>query len=858
MFKKILLLTIWISFIWGISYAQDEQKVNISPIVQLVSYKDVFGKYVEMFWRWSASIINDKGIIISNNHVVDNWKWNLASAFSVCITKKYKERPVCDYTASLIDRDDTMDISILKINPYDIYWNKVDYSKFAKIDIDYDYAPVAQDELLAVGYPWIGADTITQTKWIVSWISEYNWFNYIKTDTIIAWWNSWWGLLNSKWKLIWIPTFGIWWVNDPSLGYALSIADAKDFIESNIDKVPDIKETKIDFAWYRATIDKINSQQYLKDDIFDFKFDSTYEIKNYIKNQKIELNTKKNKEISINSMDIEIINTFDISKDKDFLFYIEKLWYYNKQYDKLQKVTIWWLTFYSPVSLQDASGGKSDSNKLYVTRLSKNSILVVLVTADFSDEKNNKKLQEEIKTIFEWIKFDTQNLLNISSDFILNSPLISITKAPSVVLNDRYWVVQWFFWDLNNNFIISILERDLSQWKWQTIQDVYKAETNSVNWDDYKSVISFKWHPWFAYCLNVYNPQVDINWNSFDQQNCYMKIYWFTGINNEEFYLNISLNADKNKIKQYFDYLNLFLDKNLIVSSIWDWKTNLVNILANQVTLNFQDISYQKKWFVDWLKYLVKYNLVKNWNKFNGDVPLKWADFIDMYSRMVYGFDLYKNKTDCKNDIKCYFEKYNFQLMWNNMNLMKIIDEMGINIYDYVDETKVTYFQTYFDLKLAWAQLPEFSEYFLSLYSGNSQEKFFEEQKTKINALNNELYWYRKILIYDLISDVASYNTNLSYFYSFAKGLVEKQIKSNWKISFVSDKNAWLLSLTNCLLSKTSATKCFLNYKNDYLDDWYKVLTKWKAIDLILPLIDFSMFDESLKLKKDTIISDED
>jgi len=74
----------------------------------------------------------------------------LASAFSVCITKEISKKPVCDYTASLINRDDKLDISILRIDPIDIYGNMVDYSKFKTIDIDYDYEPKNQDETIAI------------------------------------------------------------------------------------------------------------------------------------------------------------------------------------------------------------------------------------------------------------------------------------------------------------------------------------------------------------------------------------------------------------------------------------------------------------------------------------------------------------------------------------------------------------------------------------------------------------------------------------------------------------------------------------------------------------------------------------
>jgi hypothetical protein len=43
----------------------------------------------------------------------------------------------------------------LRIDPIDIYGNKVDYTKFKTIDIDYDYEPKNQDETIAIGYPWI-------------------------------------------------------------------------------------------------------------------------------------------------------------------------------------------------------------------------------------------------------------------------------------------------------------------------------------------------------------------------------------------------------------------------------------------------------------------------------------------------------------------------------------------------------------------------------------------------------------------------------------------------------------------------------------------------------------------------------
>ena len=58
------------------------------------------------------------------------------------------------------------------------------------IPLDYSYTPNSGDAVVARGYPWIGANTITETQGIVSGTSRYNDNSYIKTDTLIAGGNS--------------------------------------------------------------------------------------------------------------------------------------------------------------------------------------------------------------------------------------------------------------------------------------------------------------------------------------------------------------------------------------------------------------------------------------------------------------------------------------------------------------------------------------------------------------------------------------------------------------------------------------------------------------------------------------------
>lgn len=43
-----------------------------SPVVQVISYTDVYGKYPLALGWGSASVISSDGILLTNNHVVDD------------------------------------------------------------------------------------------------------------------------------------------------------------------------------------------------------------------------------------------------------------------------------------------------------------------------------------------------------------------------------------------------------------------------------------------------------------------------------------------------------------------------------------------------------------------------------------------------------------------------------------------------------------------------------------------------------------------------------------------------------------------------------------------------------------------
>jgi hypothetical protein len=85
------------------------------------------------------------------------------------------------------------------------------------------------------------------------------------------------------------------------MGYALSIKEAKSFIEDN--KIKNSTKNPItkliDFNSYRKTIENINSSLILKDDIFDIKLLPDYQVSNYIKNTTLNIELKKQKDTGV-------------------------------------------------------------------------------------------------------------------------------------------------------------------------------------------------------------------------------------------------------------------------------------------------------------------------------------------------------------------------------------------------------------------------------------------------------------------------------------------------------------------------------------------------------------------------------
>ncbi len=880
--KKIAIVLLFL-FSLSVSSSFAEGEINISPIVQIISYGDIYWKYPQMMWWWSASIINKEWVIISNDHVVDDWKWALSSAFSVCITKELSKKPICNYTASLISRDDKLDISILKIDNKDIYWNTVDYSKFKTIDIDFNYEPKNQDDVIAIWYPWIWADTISETKWIVSWISEYNGYKYIKTDTLIAWWNSGWAFIKN-WKLIWIPTFWIgWW---DSMWYALDIREAKSFIEENINK-PSVKSpitSLIDFNSYRMIIENINNSLKLSDDIFDVILPSDYQISNYIKNISLDIELKKQKDIWVNYLSLYLEKAPKIINEKQKLYYFETKWLYNKEWQKLIKKNINWIDYYSPIDKNDLSNWNSNWSNSYFA-IENWYLIMINIQAPFYDEKRNKEVKEEVEKLLSSIKINLDNFSKIKTEFSTNVPKIDIKSNNNSIVDT--WKYKIYLWNLYEHFEVYLNELVEYNGKWKTAQEIYDVQLKDID-KSLKSMIKFNWLDWFIYCGSVkdyyyynyydyywYNKiPVDENGNPIDIETC--EINLFFPINDElnrQNYLSLKLSSLKNNKAKNLNIAIEFLKKHLKV----EWVSNQIdipNILKNQLSLKFMDISNQTREYKNFLKLLVRYKMIENTNTFNWNTPIKWWEYLYLYTKYVYNYSTLDNAKCDKKDYKCMFTKFN---VWDK-SLDSIFSWLWIVDYnEYIDGSKYGEFDIILNYKLAWVDFWNltFDNFFTFQHLIDEEQNI--PNKEKLNNFDNLIYWNKKILISDFYSNYNTYyffNKVPRFYPKLNKILYDNNRFSN-KINFGSKINAFdlefaeLYKSSQCYLKSTYNEGLLCNKKYDekyielqakYLDNkdlvwldleyYYTPLTKAQAIENIFTKVDFWLFDKKLAENK--------
>ena len=223
--------------------AEPVQDYNlVSPTVKIQSYRLSLNGDIYQTNSASATIISSAGLLLTNGHVVLDGQDDPYDVFAICLSFNENEDPVCEYSAFLMAYDKNLDLALLKmaeLNNRSLLMPELPY-------YDYGFAGELKvgQSLDVYGYSDIGGETLTQTKGQVSGFEDKNGVKYIKTDTDISSGNSGGSALDQEGNFVGIPTYVM--SSYENLGYILNIAEAKEFIEKNLQAEPQLNEQAYD------------------------------------------------------------------------------------------------------------------------------------------------------------------------------------------------------------------------------------------------------------------------------------------------------------------------------------------------------------------------------------------------------------------------------------------------------------------------------------------------------------------------------------------------------------------------------------------------------------------------------------
>lgn len=196
--------------------------------VKIISFDLTKNSHVKDESIASGTIISKDGLVLTNHHVVTDENEESYEAFAICIVEDEEEQPYCTHTASLIAKNESLDIALLKINDKDIFGDKI--SKFDHLD--YKGKKIGMDEEVnVIGFPGIGGKTLTSTQGQISGYEEKEGTKFLKIDAKIDQGNSGGTVKNSRGKFVGVPSFLK--SNYETLGYIIPLDAVQDFIEEN-------------------------------------------------------------------------------------------------------------------------------------------------------------------------------------------------------------------------------------------------------------------------------------------------------------------------------------------------------------------------------------------------------------------------------------------------------------------------------------------------------------------------------------------------------------------------------------------------------------------------------------------------
>ena len=178
-------------------------------VVQIIALVEMDGQLVEG-WSGSGTIISEDGLILTNAHVILSDRYYNVVDLVVAITMEQDAPPVKMFFADVIQADARLDLAVIKVRS-DLNGAPANFSSLGiePVPLGNSDSLGLGDEIIIIGYPGIGGQTITLTRGEVSgFTSEEPYGNraFIKTSATIAGGNSGGLAANAQGEIIGIPS----------------------------------------------------------------------------------------------------------------------------------------------------------------------------------------------------------------------------------------------------------------------------------------------------------------------------------------------------------------------------------------------------------------------------------------------------------------------------------------------------------------------------------------------------------------------------------------------------------------------------------------------------------------------------
>jgi serine protease Do len=219
----------------ALALTRDERRAIMRSCVLILPLQVSNGEIVDIPWSGSGTIIDKKGLILTNYHVVqETGDWNM---IAILITTRSDQKPEPTYLAQIVAKDPTADLAVLQIVS-DYQGNLIDFDTLGLVPVEIGNSDDLElgDEVTIFGYPGIGAGTITLTEGKIAGFVSDDTVSYqrgwLKTDASISGGNSGGTAVDADGKLVGIPTRG-------------SMVDVRRIADTNGDGVIDASDSAV-------------------------------------------------------------------------------------------------------------------------------------------------------------------------------------------------------------------------------------------------------------------------------------------------------------------------------------------------------------------------------------------------------------------------------------------------------------------------------------------------------------------------------------------------------------------------------------------------------------------------------------